>query len=129
MEYCDFLECFKRTQLFDSSGAQSAHWLNVVCRPISSAWQFSNISCELLLVSQVLFYLNSDVNRTYKSPHHPPHRPSANIKCGALNFRFCRPKCLRLPPFAFLKLTAHYIDQSHNKCASDSSDGGCPQRS
>src|ERR1700683_2991725 len=76
MEYCDFLECFKRMQLFGSSWAQSAHWLNVVYRPMGSAWQFSDISCELLLVSQVLFYLNSDVNCTYKSPHHPPHRPS-----------------------------------------------------
>src|ERR1700691_6214132 len=49
MEYQDFLEHFEfveRTQLFDSSWVQSSHWLNVRSRPMGSAWQFGDVSCE-----------------------------------------------------------------------------------
>lgn len=52
MEYCDFLEHFEiveRTQLFDENWVQSAHWLDVRTRPLSSAWQFGDVSCELFL--------------------------------------------------------------------------------
>ena len=49
MEYCDFLEHFEiveRTQLFDSTWVQSAHWLDVKTRPLGSAWQFGDVSCK-----------------------------------------------------------------------------------
>lgn len=52
MEYSDFLSHFEiveRTQLFDESWVQSAHWLNVISRPLGSAWQFGDVSCGLFL--------------------------------------------------------------------------------
>lgn len=51
MEYCDFLETFgdiDRTQLFDKTWVQSTHWLEVTSRPVASAWQFGDVSCEFL---------------------------------------------------------------------------------
>jgi hypothetical protein len=57
MEYCDFLEHFEiveRTQLFDSSWVQSAHWLNVQSRPLGSAWQYGDVSCELFVTLVLL---------------------------------------------------------------------------
>ena len=51
MEYDDFLSYWtriERTQLFDQSWVMSAHWLDVNCRPFPGAWQYGDVSCELI---------------------------------------------------------------------------------
>jgi hypothetical protein len=63
MEYCDFIENFeviRRTQLFDTSWVQSAHWLNVRSRPLGSAWQFGDVSCELFESGECWMPVNDD---------------------------------------------------------------------
>lgn len=53
MEYSDFLKTWtylERTQLFDPSWVVSSHWLSVESRPPPSAWQYGDVSCELLAV-------------------------------------------------------------------------------
>lgn len=72
MEYCDFLDRFEfveRTQLFDSSWVQSAHWLNVLSRPLGSAWQFGDVSFTFSIPkhTETILVLSQSDDRFYSS--------------------------------------------------------------
>ncbi|KIM82630.1 hypothetical protein PILCRDRAFT_820507 [Piloderma croceum F 1598] len=72
MEYCDFLERFEiieRTQLFDSSWVQSAHWLNVKSRPLGSAWQYGDVSFTFSIPeqSETILVLSQSDTRFFRS--------------------------------------------------------------